>query len=345
VTGVLKMDIKPYRKFIWSGLILLLILLIGTAGYLIIGDGQYSFINALYMTVITITTIGFTEVFDFSNNPAGRVFTMFIAISGVGVVGYAATNLTVLLVEGQLTNSFKRRHMENIAKNSKGHYIVCGAGITGLHIVEELISTKRGLIVIDTDKNRLEKLSNLYKNVVYIEGNPTDNETQIKAGINQAIGLFAVFGDDNMNLVISLTAKQLNPQIRVVAECQEVSNGDKMKKVGVDSIVSPSYIGGLRMASEMIRPTVVSFLDIMLRDKDKNLRVEEIPVPEHFIEKKLVDTGLKMLTHSLLIAIKIKGDWIYNPADSHIVKAGNIMVFMTTPEGRVEMENKLKLNS
>jgi voltage-gated potassium channel len=338
------MDIKPYRKFIWSGLILLLILLIGTAGYLIIGDGQYSFIDALYMTVITITTIGFTEVFDFSNNPAGRVFTMFIAIAGIGVVGYAATNLTVLLVEGQLTNSFKRRHMENIAKNSKGHYIVCGAGTTGLHIIEELILTKRGLIVVDVDKNRLEKLSTLHKNVVYIEGNPTDNETLIKASIEQAKGLFAISGDDNLNLVISLTAKQLNPQIRVVAECQEVSNGDKMKKVGVDSIVSPSYIGGLRMASEMIRPTVVSFLDIMLRDKDKNLRVEEIPVPDRFAEKKLADIGFRTLSHSLLLAVKIKDDWIYNPAESYIVKPGDILVFMTTPEGRVELEERLKLN-
>jgi voltage-gated potassium channel len=336
------MDIKPYRKIIWSGLILFFILLIGTLGYWLMGKGQYSFVDSLYMTVITVTTIGFTEVFDFSNNPAGRVFTMFIAVSGIGVVGYAATNLTVLLVEGQLTNSFKRRHMENIAKNSKDHYIICGAGITGLHIIEELVSTKRGFIVVDTDKNKLEKIGNLHKNIVYIEGNPADNEILIKAGINQAKGLFAVSGDDNLNLVISLTAKQLNPQIRVVSECQEVSNGGKMKKVGVDSIVSPSYIGGLRMASEMIRPTVVSFLDIMLRDRDKNLRVEEIAVPEQFIEKKLSDTGLRKLPHSLLLAIKIKNDWIYNPADNYVVKPDDVLVFMTTPEGRVELEEKLK---
>lgn len=336
---------KPYHKFIWSGLILLLVILIGTAGYWFIGDGQHSFIDALYMTVITVTTIGFTEVIDLTNNPAGRIFTMFIAVSGIGVVGYAATNFTVLLVEGQLTDSFKRRRMENIARNSNSHYIVCGAGNTGLHIIGELISTKRGFIAVDADKRRLEKLAAKHKNAVYIEGNATDNDTLLKAGVNNARGLFAVSGDDNLNLVISLTAKQLNPKIRVVAECQEISNGDKMKKVGVDSIVSPNYIGGLRMASEMIRPTVVSFLDIMLRDKDKNLRVEEIQIPEHFIEKKLADTGLKTLSHSLLLAIRIKGDWIYNPADDHIVKAGDILVFMTTPEGRVELENKLSPNS
>jgi voltage-gated potassium channel len=339
------MNVKPYNKFIWSALILLFILIIGTVGYRFIAGEKYSFIDALYMTVITITTIGFTEVFDFTNNPAGRVFTMFIAISGIGVVGYAATNLTVLLVEGQLTNSFKRRHMENIAKNSKGHYIVCGAGTTGLYIVGELISTKRALIIVDVDKNRLEKLATMYKNVVYIEGNPSDNETLLKAGIKQAKGLFAASGDDNLNLVISLTAKQLNPDIRVVAECQEVSNNEKMRILGVNAIVSPNYIGGLRMASEMVRPTVVSFLDIMLRDKDINLRVEEIPVPDHFMEKKLADTGFKTLPHSLLLAVRKKDSWIYNPAESYDVKAGDIFVFMTTPEGRVELEEKIKLGS
>jgi voltage-gated potassium channel len=294
------------------------------------------------MTVITITTIGFSEVIDLTGNPAGRIFTMFIAVSGIGVVGYAATNFTVLLVEGQLTNSFKRRHMENIAKNSKGHYIVCGAGTTGLHIMGELISTKRELIIVDTDKNRLEKLTTVYKNAVYIEGNPTDNETLLKAGIKQAKGMFAVSGDDNVNLVVSLTARQLNPQIRIVAECQEVTNEEKMKRVGVDSVVSPSYIGGLRMASEMIRPTVVSFLDIMLRDKDKNLRIEEIPIPAHFIEKKLADTKLKTLSHSLLLSIRTKDDWIYNPPETYVIKSGNVLVFMTTPEGRDELEKSLK---
>jgi voltage-gated potassium channel len=339
------MDRKPYRKFIWSGLLLFLILLIGTSGYMIIDDGQHSFIDSLYMTVITITTIGFSEVIDLTNNPTGRVFTMFIAVSGIGVVGYAATNFTVLLVEGQLTNSFKRRHMENIANHSKDHYIVCGAGTTGLHIIGELISTKRKPVIVDSDKNRLEKLTTIYKNAIFIEGNPTDNDTLLKAGIEQAKGLFAVSGDDNLNLVISLTAKQFNPELRVVAECQEINNGEKMRKVGVNAIVSPSYIGGLRMASEMIRPTVVSFLDIMLRDKDRNLRVEEIPVPDRFTEKKLVDIGLRSLSHSLLLAVKKKDDWIYNPAENYLVKAGDILVFMTTPEGRVELEERLKLNS
>ena len=334
------MNTNPYRKFIWSGLILICIILIGTVGYWFIGNQEYSFVDTLYMTIITITTIGFSEIIDMANSPIGRIFTIFIAILGVGVVGYAATNFTVLLVEGQLTNSFKRRHMESVAKKVQGHFIVCGAGNTGLHIIEELISTKRELIIVENDKNRLEKLGSIFKNAVHIEGNPTDNDTLIKAGVNQAYGLFAVSGDDNLNLVISLTAKQVNPRIRVVSECQDISNEGKMKKVGVDSVVSPSYIGGLRMASEMIRPTVTSFLDIMLRDKDKNLRVEEILIPDNFIEKRLSETGLKAFPHSLLLAVKIKNDWVYNPPDNYLIKSGDILVYMTTPEGRVRSRRR-----
>jgi voltage-gated potassium channel len=339
------MDLKPYRKLIWSGLILLLILIIGTLGYWIIGYKQYSIIDSLYMTVITVTTIGFTEVFDFSNNPTARIFTMVIAISGIGVVAYAATNFTVLLVEGRLTDSLKRRRMENKAKNSKDHFIICGAGTTGVHIMDELIATERSLVIVDPDSPKLEKLSHKNKKIVYIEGNPTDNETLLKAGIIHARGLFAASGDDNLNLVISLTAKQLNPRLRVVTECQEISNDSKMRKVGADSIVSPSYIGGLRMASEMIRPTVVSFLDIMLRDKDKNLRVEEIPIPDYFAAKNLTEIGIRALSHSLLLAIKRKTEWIYNPSDSYVIKSNDILVFMTTPEGRFELEERLKTRS
>lgn len=132
--------------------------------------------------------------------------------------------------------------------------------------------------------------------------------------------MFAVSGDDNQNLVISLTAKQLNPNIRVVARCHDLKNIDKLKKVGADAVVSPTFIGGLRMASEMVRPTVVSFLDIMLRDKKKNLRVEEIPVPELFAGKAIADLQLKKYPNTLLLAVRTKDDWIFNPTDDYIIK-------------------------
>jgi voltage-gated potassium channel len=248
----------------------------------------------------------------------------------------------VLLVEGHLTDSLKRRRMENIAKNSKGHYIVCGAGNIGLHIIGELNSTKRKHVLIDVDKDKIARVLAVYKNTVYILGNATDNDTLLNAGIENASGFFAVLGDDNLNMVACLTARQLNPKLRVVAECQEIANEQKFKHVGADSVISSSYISGLRMASEMVRPTVTSFLDIMLRDRDRNLRIEEVTIPEGYPEIKLSASGLKSYSHSLLMAIKEKDGWLYNPPDSYIIKPGQVMVFMTTPEGKAELEESVK---
>ena len=333
---------RTYRKFIWAGAILLAIILIGTVGYWFIGGRQYSFVDTLYMTIITISTIGFGEIIDLTGNVAGRIFTIFIAISGVGVLLYFITNITALVVEGELKESFRRRKMEKTAGNSRDHYIVCGLGSVGFYIVNELRVTKRPHVLVDADKKNIERCLELFKDEVLIEGDATDSETLLKAGIEKARGLFAVTGDDNQNLVVSLTAKQLNPNLRVVARCNEIRNSQKMSKAGADAIVSPTSIGGLRMASEMIRPTVVSFLDTMLRDREKGLRVEELPVPGSFVGKSLSALNLKRHTNALLLAVKTGEDWIYNPAENYVIAPESTFVFMTTPEGREELAVLLK---
>jgi len=321
---------------------MLAVLIIGTLGYWLITGRQYSLIDTLYMTVITVTTIGYGEVIDLSGNPAGRIFTMFIAIAGIGVVAYGATNFAVFLFEGEFRDTFRRRRMENTAKNSRDHYIVCGAGTTALHIIDELSFTKRSYVVIEPDKNNLDKLSALHKDAVYVEGDPTSNEIMLKANIEQARGVFAVSGDDNLNLVISLTAKQLNPALRVVAECHNKANEEKMRKVCADSVVTSTYISGLRMASEMVRPAVVTFLDIMMRDRDKNLRIEEIAIPDNLTGKKLGDSGLKSYPGSLLMAVRKNTEWVYNPHDSYVIGKDDVFVFMTNPDARAEMEKYFK---
>jgi voltage-gated potassium channel len=183
----------------------------------------------------------------------------------------------------------------------------------------------------------MEKSFESLHDEVFIEGDATDSNILLKAGVDKAAGLFAVTGDDNQNLVVSLTAKQLNPRLKVVARCNDMRNSEKMKKAGADAVVSPTAIGGLRMASEMLRPTVVSFLDTMLRDREKNLRVEELPVPASFVGQPISALNLRRCSHTLLLAIKTKGDWVYNPSESHIIDPENTLVFMTTPEGRDEL--------
>ncbi len=325
---------RIYKRLLWSGAAMLVILAIGTVGYWFIGEQQYSFLDSLYMTVITVATIGYGEVIDLSHSPAGRVFTMIIAVVGIGLLSYMMTNFTALVVEGELTKSFKRRDMERIAAKSRDHYVLCGIGNMGLHILNELRTTGRPHVVVEMDKQNVDRILESYRDETVIEGDATDSETLTKAGVERARGVFAVTGDDNKNLVICLTARQLNPSARVVARCNELKNSEKMKKVGADAVVSAYFIGGLRMASEMVRPTVVSFLDIMMRDKDKNLRVEELAVPATLAGKPLSSLGLNRFRKTLPMAVKTTADWVFHPPEDYVLKPSDVLVVMTTPEER-----------
>ena len=332
---------QMYRRLIWATAILVVIVMVGTFGYWFMTSRQYSLVDTFYMTFITIATIGFGEIVDLSDNPGGRLFTVFISIAGIGVLAYVATNVTVFLVEGELKDSFRRRRMEIKAKGARDHYIVCGLGSVGSHVVNELHATRRPHVTIDVRTSDAEKILDSFKDEIFLEGDATDNDVLLKAGIGRAKGLFAVTEDDNQNLVICLTARQLNPDLRIVARCNEPKNNEKMTRAGADAVVSPTLIGGLRIASEMIRPTVVSFLDTMLRDKEKNLRVEEVAVPASFSTKTISTMGLRKLRRVLLLAVKTEDNWIYNPPDDYIIVPASTLVFMTDVEGRDELEKFL----
>ena len=289
------------------------VLIIGASGYYIIGQGHYSLVDCLYMTVITILTIGYGEIIDMAHNPGGRIFTMIIAFSGIGIATYALSNITSLMVEGRLKDIFWRNRMEREIKKLKGHYIICFAEAVGLYVAHELQVTKRPFVIVEMEKEKIEKAMKAFPEGLWVEGDPTDSDTLLKAGIQEAAGLFSVAAEDHLNLVICLTAKQIQPSLRIVSRCRDLKNVEKIKKAGADSVVSPAFIGGLRIASEMIRPTTVSFLDLMLRGKDLNLRVEEVTVPESFSERPIRALNLTQHPHSLLLALKRKEDWVYHP--------------------------------
>jgi voltage-gated potassium channel len=336
-----------FREILWQliqknvglSVFLLATLLIGTFGYSVIGGGKYSLIDCLYMTVITILTIGYSEIIDLSHSPGGRVFTMVIAFSGIGIATYSLSNFTSLMVEGRLKEVFWRKRMERKIEKLRKHYIICSAEDVGFYVATELSSTKRPFVIIEMDKGKIEKATKAFPEGLFIEGDPTDSDTLLKAGVREAAGLFSVTDEDNQNLVISLAAKQLNPSLRVVSRCKDLKNMEMIKKAGADSVVSPAFIGGLRIASEMIRPTVVSFLDVMLRDRDLNLRVEEIPVPGSFAGRPIRALNLIKHPHFLLLAVKKGEKWFYHPPEDEVLQSGDTLIFMTTPEERLRLED------
>ncbi len=325
------------RKFRTPFILLVIILISGTTGYWYIGGGKYSVIDCLYMTVITILTIGYGEIIDLTGNTTGRLFTILIAFLGIGTATYIISTFTALIVEGQLKETFKKRKMEKNIKKLDNHFIICGAGRVGSVILNELYTTGRPCVVIDRDEELIQILSERYPEVMVITGDADLEAVLEKAGIYNAQGIFAATGDDNQNLVISLTSKYINPNIRVVARCLEAANQHKMKKAGADTVITENFIAGMRMASEMVRPTVVSFLDKMLGDKDKNLRVEEVTISSKHTGKRIADIGMDKFNDTLILAVAYDGKWTYSPKGDFELENGCRMVVITTPEEREKL--------
>lgn len=332
----------PWNRFLWPIAALGVVCLIGTTGYAVMAPPGTPFFDPAYMTFITITTIGYGEVIDLAGNTVGRVFTVFIALSGFGIFTYLISSVTAFIVEGRLTETFWRRKMEKRAGLLNDHFIVCGVKGTGAHIAKELQSTGRPFVVVDIDRHSVSAVMENPEDVIVVEGDATDNEVLKSAGIMCAHGVFAATGDDNQDLVISLTAKQLNPALRVVSSCKVLKNMDKMQTAGADAVVPLTFIGGMRMASEMVRPTVVTFLDTMLRDKETGLRVEELAVPDSAVGKPLIDLNLQGFPRILILAVNMEGEWTYNPPRSYELRRGDTIVFMAPPKERVQLEDFLR---
>lgn len=315
--------------------IILIVIATGTIGFKIIGGPQKSFLDALYMTAITITTVGYGDIIGVENNPFGKIFTILYVFIGAGAIAYLFTTLAAYIIEGELRKVFRRRKMENRIGKMRDHYIVCGIGMVGLYVVHEMYLTKRPFVAIDHDETKMDvfKANNIDADLVV--GDATENEILWKAMIEHAQGLYATTDSDNDNIVISLTARQLNPKLRIVSRCNDTKNIDKLKRAGADSVVALNFIGGLRMASEMIRPHVTSFLDMMLRDKYSPMRVEEVhvPVDSPFIGRPVKDIDFKMIGNLMLISARKKsGEWVYNPYPDTIIEGEMSLIIIATPE-------------
>ncbi|MDT8316718.1 MAG: potassium channel protein [bacterium] len=314
---------------------------IGTIGYKVVGGSEYSFFDCFYMTIITLSTVGYGEIIDLGHHPGGRLFTVFLIILGMGVLLYVVSNITAFIVEGELLKIFWRRKMDKMINKMNGHYIVCGVGKIGYHIIRELCETNRQAVVIDMDMRKVENIRQSFPNVPAIQGEGIEDDILKEAAIEKAAGIIVATGHDKDNMVITMTARQLNPSLRIVTRCNDQKNMQKLDRAGADTVVSSNFIGGLRMVSELVRPTVVSFLDIMLRDKEKNLRIEEVPLPESSaaLGKEIAASGVRNAANALLLAVKCSdGTWAYNPKDDFILSAGMKLVVMGSPEEKLKLE-------
>jgi voltage-gated potassium channel len=329
---------RIYVAFRYPLAAFVLIMLVGTAGYWKVSGGRASLLDCAYMTFITIATIGYAEVIDLSAHPGGRVFTMVIGFLGVANIFYMTSKMTAFIVESDLNQRLRRHRMQRELDSLTGHYVICGVGRVGSNILRELALTGRRSVVIEPERAALDAMLESYPEQPHLQGDGGDDDLLRAAGVARAAGVFAVSGDDNKNLVITLSAKQLNPRARVVARCHDVRFVEKIRRVGADDIVSPDYTGALRIASSMLRPAVVSFLDEMLRT-DQGLRVEEVVVPASARGRAIAELAPPDPDY-VVLALRHEGRWQFNPPGDVRAQPGATLIVMATPEGRARLERR-----
>jgi voltage-gated potassium channel len=331
--------VRAYFAFRYPLLIFLIVEIVGSIGFWIVSDHKASLLDCIYMTFITVATIGFGETIDLTHSPGGRVFLMAIATVGIANVTYATSKLTAFILEKDISEALRRRRMQDQIDTMSNHYIICGVGRVGTNVAHELSVTGRTFVGIEEAPAAIELFKEKHARALVLHGDCSDDDVLTRAGVTRAAGLFAVTGDDSKNLLITLSAKQINPATRVVARVHDVRNSDKLRRVGADAIVSPDFTGGMRIASSMLRPAVVTFLDEMLRT-DEKLRVEEMHVPEGYAPRSLSE-AVPVSRDFVVLAVRNAGTWQFNPPPDFTLQPGNTLVTMTTPDGRRELERAL----
>lgn len=334
------------RRLLVALAVLMSLVAIGAGGFYVLGGGRWHLADCVYMTVITLSTVGFGELSQMHEVPGARPLTVLLIVSGVGALAYVQGNLTALLVEGVIGQAWRRNRMRKAIETLSGHVVVAGAGSTGKHVIEELIATGTPFVVIDRDQEHLERISTdlMQGRMLYVLGDATDDHALVEAGVARARGVVAALTHDKDNLFVTLSARSLNATARIVSKIVEDPAAAKMRKAGATSVVNPAMIGGRRMASELIRPEVNEFLDQMLRDKSRNLRIEEAVVPKgsSFAGLPLKDTPIRRETRLLVVAVRDSDrNFVYNPDPEHIVEAGSTLIVMGEAENVAKLRKLL----
>jgi voltage-gated potassium channel len=335
-----------FARLVPASLLLASMVLIGTLGYHALGSGDWTWGQCLYMTVITLSTVGFGELPRMDVVPGAHALTIGLIIFGSGTLVYFVSMITAVVLEGDLKDVLRRNRMLNAIDRMKEHIIVCGLGITGRHIVEELVVTQTPFVVIDHDEIRVKHvMDELGREFPYVIGDTTQDMVLEEAGVRRAAGLVAALQDDRDNVFVTLSARQLNEKLRIIAKADDRTNADKLKRAGASGVVMPSFIGGLRIASELIRPNVVQFLDEMLRERQSHYRIEEVYVPagSALAGKSLEDGNVRKYADVLVLSVRQpdSGAYQHNPPPATMVQAGMHLVVLARTEEVVRLRQVL----
>lgn len=311
------------RRLRFSLLAVIVVVVFGTAGYCLIE--RWPLLDALYMTVITLASVGFREVHDLSDQ--GRLFTIVLIVSGTGIIVYTIGSLAQFTIEGQLQSLLGRKKVEKGISKLKDHYIICGYGRIGALIARELRAKPLPFVVVEQSPILCDKLNN--DGYLFVQGNATDDETLLSAGILHARGLITVVTSDTDNVYITLTARGLNPDLFILARAGEEGSEKKLQRAGATKVISPYTIGATRMAHAILRPSVMDFIEIATAGQNFELQLEEILVSTSsiLVGKTLITSGIRKELGLIVVGIK-KGDgqMVFNPPPDISIEVGDILI-------------------
>ena len=312
-----------------------IILFLGTAGYRII-EG-WDLLDSFFMTVITITTIGFGEVHPLSNG--GKIFTLVIIFSGIGTLGYALLTGTKMIVEGEVKKIITRRRSMKALERIRDHFIICGFGRMGSLICTRLHERGIPFVVVEDKPEVQDRIMEI--GYFLSPGDATEEEVLIKAGIKKARGLVSVLDSDASNVYVVLTARVVNPDLDIIARAAEEGAQKKLLRAGANRVVSPYQIGGMRMVMGILKPAVMSFLEVAMDYTKMDIELEEVRVAERsgYSGKRLVDTDIRRELNLIIIAIKKPdGQMVFNPGPYTVIEDNDTLIAMGDRESLARLE-------
>lgn len=312
---------KLYRVLV----LFILVIVIGVVGYMNLSDD--TFVNALYMTIITITTVGFGEVHPLSEEE--KIFTVFLILMSVVILGLIASVITQYVASGELFEKIKFKKVQKKIENLKNHTIVCGYGRNGKQAVLKLKKHKKAVVIIENDDRLISEIEG--GNILYISGNATSDDVLEKAGIKDASNLITTLPSDADNLFVVLSARQLNKKLTIVSRASDDPSDSKLRIAGADNVIMPDKLGGDHMASLLVTPDIVEFVDMLAVDSDNATHLEEIIVnelPKEFLSKSIRDLDLRKKTGCTVIGFKSPdNEYLINPeAETQLVSNSKLIV-------------------
>ena len=331
-----------YGRLVSAAGVLAAVVLMGATAYYSVGEGRWSWFDCFYMTIITLSTVGFAETLEGMNEmPNARAVTITLIVLGSGTLLYFISSLTALIVEGDLQGILRRRSMERAIESMKNHVIVCGIGTTGWHIATELRAVGVPFVVVDGNRDRLDELNAEFdEDLLFVCGDATDDHILDLAGVERARGVISALNDDKANLFVTISARALNPTARIVAKSIEPSTERKLRRAGADAVVAPNYIGGVRLFSEMVSPKTVAFLDRIVQfGGGISVGLEAIDVPDgsSLVGQRLAETDIREAGALVVAVHRRDGDYVYNPGGEHMLQAGDSLIVLAEAQDAAEL--------